>query len=381
MHLNSTINAIRIGLNGLIEFSSTLREKRIYPIFRFSLFLFIIGVQPLYAQGQEENPILKFMMEHSGRTAIYLVRNDSIRANHRSDEMMPLASTMKIIIAIEYAEQAGKGKIDAQERVPIADVNLFYVPNTDGGMHNMWTKAMKASGKIVDDSVSMEEIAKGMMTFSSNANSEYLIWRLGLDNINANLKNLGMKDHEPIFPFVSSLFVSETGKNGDPLDDNAYIQEALAVHEKLKLDRNGKFKQKMPRVTMAEQRNWSDRLPSSTAKTYAVLMEKINDREYFTKEEYRHLSILMEFLMKNPQNRTWLNHAGMKGGSTASVLTKAMYATDKDGNSTELVYFFDDLNYQENLQLQKSANAFELKVLTDATFLDNLEKKLKKKSP
>jgi D-alanyl-D-alanine carboxypeptidase len=59
----------------------------------------------------------------------------------------------------------------------------------------------------------------------------------------------------------------------------------------------------------------------------------------------------MESVMENAENQSWLKHCKMKGGSTASNLTKAVYATDKDGNTFKLAYFFDNLDLLKNTRL------------------------------
>ena len=125
------------------------------------------------------------------------------------------------------------------------------------------------------------------------------------------------------------------------------------------------------------QRIWSDNLPSSTVKDYVGIMKKINSKTYFDLETQKYLDEVMEGLMENPANKKWLKHAGMKGGSTAFVLTKAFYATDKKGNTTELAYFFNDLEFVENTRLQGSMNEFELKILTNKEFRDKIKTELK----
>src|SRR5699024_7156139 len=58
-----------------------------------------------------------------------------------------------------------------------------------------------------DDSVSLREVAKGMIAFSSNANTEYLMGKLGIENIGERLATLGITDHTPLFYFTSALFI------------------------------------------------------------------------------------------------------------------------------------------------------------------------------
>ncbi|MFH4258814.1 hypothetical protein WAJ21_20580, partial [Acinetobacter baumannii] len=87
---------------------------------------------------------------------------------------------MKLIVALEYTKQVTEGKIDSSSFVSINDVNRYYVPNTDGGAQDRWQKYLEKTGKITEGAVSLEEVAKGMVKFSSNANAEYLMELLGL---------------------------------------------------------------------------------------------------------------------------------------------------------------------------------------------------------
>ncbi|MDX8364730.1 hypothetical protein [Cytobacillus sp. IB215665] len=77
--------------------------------------------------------------------------------------------------------------------------------------------------------------------------------------------------------------------------------------------------------------------------------------------------------MENTVNQQWLKHAGQKGGSTLYIFTKALYATDKNGNQTALAIFFNQLNIYESIKLSSSLNEFELSVLRDSQFRDRIK--------
>lgn len=296
---------------------------------------------------------------------------------------MPLASTVKIIIAIEYAEQASAGKINPDELIEVTELDKFYVPNTDGGAHPNWLK--KAGNKIQDNQIPIREIAKGMIAFSSNANTEWLCEKLGLENINGRLDSLGVKNHTDIYYIVSALFIGkekfsnlknkelQTELSRMPIEE--YRKATIDIHSKLKTD--SVYKNEVGDLEINIQKVWSDNLPSSTVEEYVGIMQKINSRTYFSEATQRHLDEVMEFLLENPANRQWLEHSGMKGGSTAFVLTKALYATDKKGNKTELAYFMNDLGIIENTRLQISMNEFELKTLTSKEFREEVMSILK----
>lgn len=86
----------------------------------------------------------------------------------------------------------------------------------------------------------------------------------------------------------------------------------------------------------------------------------------------------MEYILENPANKEWLEHSGMKGGSTAFVLMKALYATDKNGNRTEMAYFLNNLSVLEMTRLQMSMNEFELRILTNKEFREKVKTELTK---
>ena len=103
----------------------------------------IIGAIGINYFKPDANLVLNFIKENPNKTAIKLVRNDSLIAERNPNKLMPLASTVKIILAIEYALQSSQGKINPQEEVSIDELAKFYIPNTDGGAHPSWLKSVK----------------------------------------------------------------------------------------------------------------------------------------------------------------------------------------------------------------------------------------------
>ena len=333
----------------------------------------------LKAQGVNtlSNYVLEFLKDNPERSSIVFTRNDTTLAELRQNVKFPLASTMKIIVAIEYAQQAAAGKIDPQEAIPLANIDVFYMLNTDGNAHPDWIKDMRDKNLIQNEKVKLEDVAKGMIRFSSNANTEYLMDKLGIENINANLKKLDMPNHDKLYPIVSALFLTSNSKKQDPkqfltelsnLSKEEYVKRCFETHEKLKTDLNRKMKNNFVFPTMDLQRVWSDRLPASTTNEYASLMQKINGRQYFDEKVQRHLDILMEWALEyNPENRKSFDHLGQKGGSTAFVLTQSMYATLKNGKRMTSAIFFNNLTDMEFSKLQAALNDFNISCISSRT--------------
>lgn len=331
----------------------------------FSTLTVICSVLSPYLFAQNNSIISDFIKQYPDKSAVYMVQNGNVMTAINADRKMPLASTVKIIIAIEYAYQAAEGKINPMQWVDTAELDKYYIPNTDGNAHPEWLKYMKAMTRVQNGKVQLQEVAKGMIDFSSNANTEYLLGLLGVDNANKRITSLGLTNHDSLYYFVSSLGVIN-GKEVADLDKLSMEEyRALSAAEHSKLNADPMYKKGIVFLPLNVQKVWSDRLPASTVKEYVSVMQKINSRTYFDSTTQKHLSVVMERLMDNPANQQWLKHAGMKGGSTPWVLTKALYATTTTGESTELAYFFNNLTSEEFEKLATNMNRFELAILTN----------------
>src|SRR6188508_2851549 len=100
------------------------------------LFLFFIFFAPSLCPAQNNaDSLLSFIAGNKSRSSIYLVENDSLLARLNENKLMPLASTVKIMVAIEFAKQAGAKVINEEGLVPLKEPDKYYIPNTDGGAH------------------------------------------------------------------------------------------------------------------------------------------------------------------------------------------------------------------------------------------------------
>ncbi len=323
------------------------------------------------------NYVIDFIKNNPERSSIVFTRNDTTMADVRSDMKFPLASTVKIIIAIEYAQQAANGTIDPEEEISVADIDRFYVLNTDGNAHPEWKAEMQEKNLIQNGKVRLKYIAKGMIRYSSNANTEYLMDKLGFENINANLKNLDLPNHDKLYPFISALFLTSNSRKVEDkkffndltnMPKEEYTKKCFEIHEKLKTDMNENMKAKFVFPNMALQHIWSDRLPASTTKEYVSIIQKINSHTYFDKKVHEHLDPIMEWPLEyNPQNAKSFEHLGQKGGSTAFILTQASYATLKNGKRIESAIFFNNLKESEFSKLQSAMNEFNILCISSKT--------------
>ncbi|GAK14158.1 possible D-alanyl-D-alanine carboxypeptidase [Geomicrobium sp. JCM 19039] len=349
--------------------------------------LAIIGLWRLlsWQQKPDANYVETFIRKHPARSSLLVTINGETLVEEQADEPRHLASTVKIIVAIEYAEQAANGDVDPSERIAIADLARFHIPQTDGGAHPSWLTDVEANDRLQEGAVSLEDVAKGMISHSSNANTEYLLMRLGIEQVNRHRERLGLSNHDRIVPFVSSMIIPyEVAKANDlkifdkedakripalmdAMSSEAYEQQALTIHEKLKNDQDGSYKDNVKLHAWHNQKLdqiVSKRDTRSTVREYASIMQKINSDGYFAKEVQDHLQPVLEgWLLNNSKKRSAFTRLGGKGGSTSYIVTFALYAEDKQGNRTEVAAFFNDVLGYETIKLENSILAFQLDVV------------------
>lgn len=333
------------------------------------------------SKAQKLDQVISFMKDNPKKASIYLVENDKVTINYNSSQVMPLASAVKTIIAIEFAKQVYAGKIAVSTVVPVKDLNQYYLPYTDGNAHPAWLNSINRKEA---DSVTLLQVAQGMIRFSSNANTEYLEDLLGLNNINSNIKTLGLKAQQPLYYFTAGALITclkpegtteaEWLKTLTAMPAKAYIELCNKNHERLKNDPSFIKTYNPVNLPLSVQKIWSDRLVGGTTSEYAGIMQKINSRSYFDKGVQVILESLMEWPMAYPAIKASFLHVGQKGGSTSYIQTDALYFTDKNNNKVACAFFFNDLTTEEQKIINSNFPAFEAGILLNAAFRENLVK-------
>ncbi len=318
-----------------------------------------------------------FINANKNRASVYITRNDTVVASLNENKLMPLASTVKIMVAVEFAKQSAHDVINENGYVPLSELDKYYVPNTNGGAHPAWVDYAQKNKLLKGDSVKLVDVARGMIIFSSNANTEYLMDLLGFDNVNENIGLFGIKQHTAISPIVGSLFLYQLPKKTteDKLlktigaySDKKYSMEAYDHHLGMKEDSGYKARFRPGEFSMKLQKMWSDRLPASTTKEYVTLVQALNKREVLDEDAFFTIAEVLEFPMENKAFQSVFKHYGVKGGSTGFVLTHVIYMMMKNGTRMELAIFFNDLSPEEEQKLEGWLDPFEAQVMFDAKF-------------
>ncbi|MBB4826671.1 D-alanyl-D-alanine carboxypeptidase [Sporosarcina luteola] len=352
-----------------------LLDKKTYTKVRLIIYgsiALLIIITAYFLLRDNPDYVLNHLEKYPQMSSFYAAQNGDELIVYEADTVRPLASTVKILVAAEYAMQVEAGKQNPDAFIPLADLDRFYVRNTDGGAHASWLEALKDDEKIKDGKVTLHEVAKGMITYSSNANTDYLINVLGTHEIDNRAQQLGLTQHEPIYPLVGALLI--------PLETDAKTVESLESipmekYRQLAMELSGKMQtgeiqanELSYNASLDIQRVWSNRLIGATARDYGRLLNIISNDE-LPETAAGILRDLMEWPMEfNRDNAKRFRHLGAKGGSTAFILNDALYADELEGNQFVIVLLMDDLNLWQSFLLQHNMNSFESKFIGSETF-------------
>ncbi|UOE93488.1 serine hydrolase [Alkalihalobacillus sp. LMS39] len=355
-------------------------------IIAISLVLIIIVFVSISTIMKNQMDIVTFLQEEEEKSSFVFIENGETKVAVRPNEYMPLASTVKIVVALEYAFQVEEGKINKEEKVELNELERYYVERLDGGAHEAWLAYIEEQEIVNDGMVTIRDIVRGMIGFSSNANTEYMMAKVGVENIEARLDGLGVQSHSPLFYYVSAMFIpyelkkdktvkqakEDIVKEINKMSDEDIARISKVIHQKITEDDTY--------IQNADILSWWDKefdqlyskiFTKSTTYEYANMMNQINHHQFppIVQEEVEYA---LGMIMDNPENQKWLQRAGKKGGSTQFILTDALFAEDKEGNRYELAIFFHNLTPKETERLMKQLNEFELRLLTEPTYREKV---------
>ncbi|MBK1610129.1 D-alanyl-D-alanine carboxypeptidase [Bacillus cereus] len=340
-------------------------------------------IMKYYLSKEDPNYVLQYIKEHKGdRTYSLLIRkNGEVVTSINENVKLPLASMAKIVIAVEFAKQVSEGKISRDEQISLYELDKYYVKDTDGGAHPDWLEDAREREFVKNGQITLEEVAKGMIHYSSNANTTYLLDKLGIERVNESIKELELTSHDKFSSYTASLYMrgyvekelhepeNQSLEKIRNMSQDEYNQHVLQIHEWMKDEEEWKKRDIPLKVDMEFQRIWSDRLVGANAKDYMSIMEKINSRKYFPKPMQEEIENIFKGTVKNSK----FEYAGQKGGSTAFVLTKSLYTTDKKGNKVEVVIMFNDIEDQVAYQkLRNNVDYFIRDIITSEEFKNKL---------
>lgn len=278
---------------------------------------------------------------------------------YNADSPLVMASTMKIVVLAAYTDAVSRGELDPNEKVEIADWERYYLPMTDGGAH---VEGLASLGLAAGEDgfardqtaeVSLDDLTRIMIQSSGNAETDYLIARLGADKIESVMLAAGLESHTPIHSTLGvalalcnheipsfradhfQTLIRDVSKG-----DTRYLEHLveLYLHDQnwraaqIEFMVSGLYARTLVQTTWSDQLYVIQLLPKATAREYARLMAKIASGKLISSGVSTRMQQKLESVPSDwPLRLLFYDRFGAKDGVTAGVLTLASYAVPKSG--------------------------------------------------
>ena len=279
------------------------------------------------SQLDSADGVLEYLTAHPDEFSLVAYWTDAPERGlyHHPEVPRPLASTMKVLVLVEYARQVEAGRLDPAERVPLDSIGAYYVPLTDGGAHRQALAWLRA-GRVREGTVALDDVARVMIRHSSNAATDYLIGRLGRDAVLRSPVRAGAASSDAPLP-LSGLFGGANAR-GTPVTPDAAFARADRYRSDPGYRRWNRVAQVLNpiRLSYVEQRRNSHALPAGTAEDYAGLLARAYQGALVSDSVSAHVADVLDWPMEFGWSRDRFEAYGLKGGSVAGVLTRVAYA-------------------------------------------------------
>lgn len=291
-------------------------------------------------------PALNRLLAEPGTVglATYRVGQDAAGAYLNADVPMPLASVVKVIDLVAYAEAVAAGQLDPTSTVALADLEAYYLPTLDLNAHNNSLANLEENGRIFGNppAILLDEVPGMMIEYSSNAATDYLHLLLGQTVIEETAVTLNLTSQTAPCPWVGQFLAmgnhTRAGENDqiavqNYIDDPAgYGRDVMRLTAAFSTDPDFRqtaidWRRETRRPNGQTQRLFSDTLNAQgSARDYAALMARIaqnglsNGDSSFIARRY------LEWPMRFNANQELFSNLGYKGGSLPGILTTVYYA-------------------------------------------------------
>lgn len=297
---------------------------------------------------------------------------------------LPLASVVKVVHLVAYADAVSAGELDPSQPVLLADLERYYLANSDLGAHPNAVADLQAEGRVFGNppAVLLEDVPRIMMQYSSNAATDYLHLLLGQERLEATIAGLGLSSHTAPCPFLGQFLLMGQGTGaaaGYLAEPARYGIDAtaatLAYRDTAGGARSPGWRGRDRRPDMEVQMLYSELFNAhASAADYARLMGLIAENQLGTWDHSVLIRRYLEWPTAFPANQSlaWL---GYKGGSLPGVLTSSYYAQPWDrARPIVVTLFFHDLPLQTYREWRRSLPNDELArwLLYDASAIDTL---------
>ncbi len=279
-----------------------------------------------------------------------------------ADAPMPLASVVKILNLIAYANAVNAGTLDPGTWIPLSEMDRYYLPGTDLGAHAQALDEAEAGDLIGRDppSTPLEEIPWMMIRHSSNAAADFLHMAIGQEGVERTALELDLTSQTAPCPWIGQfLAMSNHERDGDNrsavtgymADPSSYGFEVMRLTESFANDaafREAELSRRSRRGQVVIQQLFADTLnPQASAGDYARLMARIMTNGLGSSYANILVRRVLEWPKTFPTNQELFSTVGYKNGSLPGVLTTVYYGQRlEDGKQVVVALFYRRLPMQ-----------------------------------
>ena len=292
----------------------------------------------------------------------YRVGDEANGIYHNADTQMPLASVVKLIHLVAYAEATAAGQLDPTGYVSLTTLNSYYLPGYDLGAHNRAIAELAEVDLVLanPERIRLEDVPWMMVRHSANAATDYLHMTLGQAAIEETAVTLNLTQQTAPCTFLGQFMaMSNQTRQGSSdraaitayLDNpTSYGTEVALLADAYRLDdtfreAEQQYHQEERRPSSQDQRFFSHNLNAhGTPREYAALMTQIAQNGLSNPESSFLARRYLEWPMIFPANQERFSNLGYKNGSLPGILNTAYYAYPLgEVTPTVVILFFHDL--------------------------------------
>jgi D-alanyl-D-alanine carboxypeptidase len=335
--------------------------RRLPLLLLLALFTFIAPAAAQEDPLTATQPVLDYIRDNPDSVA-FLCATPAGETAHNADAPFPLASAFKLLLLAEMGRQMDAGLLNIEEEAPATDVDAWWLPGTDGGAHAQFINYFGTDRQTL----TLREIAYGMIRFSSNAAADYLTARLGYDGFPALYDLLDLTNTQPVSGTLLGLYLvlenHETGKAAlEAMTDEQFAAESARLQSLFLNDPDWRTFELATLASRSAQAQTADMqtalaeyarqaayiarfgIQGSPRDLLRVLAAAYGG-EVFSAEAQTFMRDTLNWLMDfDRANRNVYAQLGSKGGSWAGVLTGTWYVQPLTGEPLLLAVFYRDL--------------------------------------
>ncbi|ANQ49290.1 hypothetical protein KMW28_06625 [Flammeovirga yaeyamensis] len=346
----------------------------------FSLFGQDIKPPPYFLEFIEENP-----------TKFHLTYNDNSGKviKWRDNELSTVGGLVYWLYVLEYTRQVSNGTVKPNERVPLSEIQKF---DASSNKMKFFHDYLHYKNKLLREKVRLSEIASGLIHFTTDANGDYLMSRLGMDSVQRAVGTFHMHNTTTLFPISSAMIHVH---NPFQEDEKEFIhriknenlgefrEQVYQLYDSLNNDSLGVLKDSF--VFDSEKHKTyaallTGHMPMGIVSDFNILIQNINNRsnEVFWKEKMKEewIKVVEKPLMEDPTMAKHYKHCGRLVYSTVNSVSISLYGTFKNGRTAQLTATFEDLTETEHIDLALSINDFGFSMIENREYLQKVIDKI-----